>query len=53
MDRIDDCISKGMHITKNPKFLKDTWEDFEFACQGKKLIIYGIDEDGLFIYTSE
>ena len=50
MDRIDDCISKGMHITKNPKFHKDTWEDFEIACQGKKLIIYGITNQLIFLW---
>ena len=42
MDRIEYCIQKGMHITKNPAIVGKMWHDFELACKGKKVILYGI-----------
>ena len=50
MSQVDNYILKNLHVTKNPIFLEKTWEDFEIACQNKKLILYGISSLTNFIW---
>ena len=40
MDRIDNCISKNLHITKNPTIIGKTWKDFNMERSNKKVILY-------------
>ena len=42
MDRIDNCISKNLHITKNPTIIGKTWKDFNMERSNKKVILYGL-----------
>ena len=44
MDRIDNFIARGMHITKNSTIIDKTWEDFCVAADKRKLILYDITE---------
>ena len=41
---LDARISKNFHISDNVTIKGKTWEDFEIACKGKKLILYGITD---------
>ena len=50
MDQIDYSISIGRHITKNPKILEKTWEDFCNAAKDRKVILYGISEIFNFLW---
>ena len=50
MDQIDYSISINRHITKNPRLIKNTWEDFYNVAQNRKVILYGISEIFNFLW---
>lgn len=50
MDQIDYSITLERHKTNNPTLKNKTWEDFFYAIQGKKLILYGISETLNFLW---
>ena len=50
MDQIDYSISINRHITKNPRLIKNTWEDLYNVAQNRKVILYGISEIFNFLW---
>lgn len=42
MDVIDRAIEKGLHHSEREEWNKQTWADFEYAIQGKKVFLYGV-----------
>ncbi len=42
MDVIDRAIEKGTHISGSVNLKRQTWTDFEYAMQHKKVILFGV-----------